>query len=122
MIHNAFSPNYVPQVDLSDIAKNRQIAERSTRNTQALGITANGHEGREPKRITEDKLPARQLECLQLIRISISQNGYPPSRKELAKIMGTQANNVQGFIEKLAKRGFIEHTPGVARGIKVLEA
>lgn len=122
MIYNAFSPNYVPQIDMSDVSKNRQISQRSTRNAQALGITANGHEGREPKRITEDKLPARQRECLQLIRVCISQNGYPPSRLELAKLMGTQANNVQEFVNKLAKRGFLEVTPGAHRSIKLLEA
>lgn len=122
MIHNAFSPHYVPQIDMSDVSKNRQISERSTRNAQALGITANGHEGREPKRITEDKLPARQRECLNHIRAYLKQHGYPPSRNELAEIMATQTNNVQEFVNKLAKRGFLEVTPGAHRSIKLLEA
>jgi repressor LexA len=70
----------------------------------------------------EAALTDRQAEILEAIRTHIAEEGRPPSQPELAKSLGlASTNGVFKHLMALAKKGAIELSPGVARGIRVLE-
>lgn len=71
----------------------------------------------------EPQLTARQAEILEVIRNHVAETGIPPSRPELAKMLGiASTNGVFKHLDALAKKGAIELVPNAARGIRVLEA
>ena len=68
-----------------------------------------------------DTLTARQAEILEIIRAYVAETGRPPSRPELAKMLGiASTNGVFKHLDALARKGAIELVPNAARGIKVL--
>ena len=67
-------------------------------------------------------LTARQTELLEIIRRHIADTGLPPSRPELARLLGiASTNGVFKHLDALARKGAIELIPGSARGIRVLQ-
>ncbi len=69
----------------------------------------------------ESPLTARQAEILEMIRTYVAETGMPPSRPELAKLLGiASTNGVFKHLDALARKGAIELIPNAARGIKVL--
>jgi repressor LexA len=71
----------------------------------------------------EAELTARQAEILQVIRDHIAEQGRPPSRPELARLLGVASTNgVFKHLAALERKGAIELAPGSARGIRVKEA
>jgi len=71
---------------------------------------------------TLPKLTSRQEEILQLVQDSISQNGAPPTRSEIAQQLGfASANAAEEHLKALAKKGYIELSPGTSRGIRLRE-
>ena len=70
----------------------------------------------------ENQLTARQAEILETIRGYVAETGRPPSRPELARLLGIASTNaVFKHLDALAKKGAIELTPNAARGIRVVE-
>ena len=70
----------------------------------------------------EPQLTARQAEILEVIRNHVAETGIPPSRPELAKLLGiASTNGVFKHLDALAKKGAIELVPNAARGIRVLD-
>src|SRR5258707_10929842 len=70
----------------------------------------------------ESQATGRQAEILEIIRSYVADNGRPPSRPELAKMLGiASTNGVFKHLDALAKKGAIELVPKAARGIRVLE-
>ena len=68
----------------------------------------------------ESQLTARQAEILEIIRNYIAETGRPPSRPELARMLGiASTNGVFKHLDALARKGAIELAPNAARGIKV---
>jgi len=66
------------------------------------------------------KLTARQEEILNLIRDSIENSGYPPTRAEIATELGFRsANAAEEHLRALARKGAIEMVPGASRGIRL---
>ena len=69
-----------------------------------------------------ESLTARQAEILQIIREFVAETGRPPSRPELAKLLGiSSTNGVFKHLDALAKKGAIELSPNAARGIRIIE-
>ena len=69
----------------------------------------------------ESPLTARQSEILEIIRNYVAETGRPPSRPELAKMLGiSSTNGVFKHLDALAKKGAIELVPNAARGIRVV--
>src|SRR6476659_7479246 len=67
-------------------------------------------------------LTARQAEILEAIRDYVAETGRPPSRPELARLLGiASTNGVFKHLDALAKKGAIELTPNAARGIRVTQ-
>ena len=68
-------------------------------------------------------LTARQSEILDAIRRYIAEEQRPPSRPELARLLGiASTNGVFKHLAALEKKGAIELTPGSARGIRLRQA
>lgn len=66
-------------------------------------------------------LTKRQSEILELIRDNITNTGMPPTRAEIARILGFRSPNAaEEHLKALAKKGVIEILPGTSRGIRLL--
>jgi len=69
-----------------------------------------------------EDLTARQSEILEAIRRYIAEERRPPSRPELARLLGiASTNGVFKHLAALEKKGAIELSPGSARGIRIRE-
>lgn len=67
-------------------------------------------------------LTSRQEQVLQLIKQYTEETGYPPTRAEIARILGFKsANAAEEHIKALARKGAIEIMPGASRGIRLVE-
>ncbi len=67
------------------------------------------------------KLTQRQSQVLELIRQIIDETGLPPTRAEIAELLGFKsANAAEDHIKALAKKGAIEVVAGASRGIRLL--
>lgn len=67
-------------------------------------------------------LTARQQEILDLIKSHIQETGYPPTRAEIAEILGFRsANAAEEHLKALARKGAIEMVAGASRGIRLPE-
>lgn len=68
----------------------------------------------------EAALTPRQAEILEVIRDHIAEHRRPPSQPELARALGlASTNGVFKHLAALEKKGAIELSPGLARGIRV---
>lgn len=69
------------------------------------------------------KLTARQEEILELVQSSIQETGVPPTRAEIAQRLGfASANAAEEHLRALAKKGYLELSPGTSRGIRLAQA
>lgn len=68
----------------------------------------------------ETTLTPRQAEILEVIQKHIADHHRPPSHPELARILGlASTNGVFKHLAALHRKGAIELSPGLARGIRV---
>ena len=68
-----------------------------------------------------ENLTDRQHQVLEHIREHIRRRGMPPSRSELAKSLGLAFGSAVNYhLRALARKGWIELTPGLDRGIRLL--
>ena len=68
-------------------------------------------------------LTDRQKEVLDAIRTHIARRGFPPSRQELADALGLSApGSVEGHLNALARKGWLELVHDTRRGIRLLNA
>jgi repressor LexA len=66
------------------------------------------------------KLTSRQAEILDFIKRCLEDNGYPPTRAEIAQELGFKSPNAaEEHLKALARKGAIEMTPGASRGIRI---
>jgi repressor LexA len=57
------------------------------------------------------------------VQDSIAENGAPPTRSEIAQRLGfASANAAEEHLKALAKKGYLELSPGTSRGIKIRES
>lgn len=67
------------------------------------------------------ELTKRQNEVLDVIKDQMAKTGMPPTRVELAKILGFRsANAAEEHLKALARKGAIEILSGTSRGIRIL--
>ena len=63
----------------------------------------------------------RQREVLQFLRRHLDERGYPPTVAEIARHFGMRSPNAAGqHLRLLAKKGLVEITPLVSRGIRLV--
>lgn len=61
------------------------------------------------------KLTPRQAEILAFIKRCLDDNGYPPTRAEIALELGFKSPNAaEEHLKALARKGAIEMTPGAS--------
>ncbi|WP_294834296.1 transcriptional repressor LexA [uncultured Gilliamella sp.] len=66
-------------------------------------------------------LTARQQQIYDLIKENIQTTGMPPTRAEIAQMLGFRsANAAEEHLKALAKKGAIEMIAGSSRGIRLL--
>ncbi|MDU1378964.1 MAG: DNA-binding protein [Klebsiella michiganensis] len=66
-------------------------------------------------------LPPRQQEVFDLLLAFTKKNGYPPTNRKLANLIGVRsANAIAEHIRALERKGFVSVARGVARGITVV--
>jgi len=69
-----------------------------------------------------DKLTPRQQEILDLIRASLEERGYPPTRAEIAEHFGFRSPNAaQEHLKALVRKGHITMQSDVSRGIQLMD-
>lgn len=67
-------------------------------------------------------LTMKQTEVLGFIKQFTAENGCSPTRAEIAKGLGWRsANSAELHLRALSKKGAIAITPGISRGIRVLD-
>ena len=68
------------------------------------------------------ELTKKQSLVLEKIKAFIKDNGFPPTRVELAKIMNYPSpNSITLHLEAIEKKGYITRIPKAARSIVVVE-
>ena len=74
-----------------------------------------------PSTVRASNLTERQAETLGAIRAHIDRWGMPPSRNELAKMLGLKFHSsVDAHLKALARKGWVELIPSMDRGIRLL--
>jgi repressor LexA len=69
------------------------------------------------------ELTPRQAEILQLIRDTIQETGFPPTRMEISRMLGfASPNAAEEHLRALERKGAIEILDGTARGLRLKEA
>ena len=72
--------------------------------------------------MTRDSLTARQSQILDLIRGYIADEGCPPTRAEIANILGFRSPNAaEDHLRALQRKGYIEIIAGSSRGIRLVD-
>jgi repressor LexA len=67
-------------------------------------------------------LTPRQAQILELIRRQLQQTGFPPTRAEIAAMLGFRSvNAAEEHLRALARKGAIELLRGTSRGIRLLQ-
>ena len=65
-------------------------------------------------------LTKRQSQILDMIKRSLRQHGYPPTRAEISAAFGFKSPNAaEEHLRALARKGCIEVVPGTSRGIRL---
>jgi len=65
-------------------------------------------------------LTARQQEILEFIRTFLEEEGFPPTRAEIAKALGFRsANAAEDHLKALERKGAVEILAGTSRGIRL---
>jgi len=67
-------------------------------------------------------VPDRRARVLNFIRDFISDNGYPPTVREIQKACGFAATApAQYQLSALEREGLIKRTPRISRGIRLVQ-
>ena len=67
-------------------------------------------------------LTEQQFKIFDVIKGHVNDYGYPPTRAEIAKIMGIKSvNAAESHIKALVKKGVLLKVPDSSRGLKLVE-
>ena len=67
-------------------------------------------------------LTEQQFKIFDVIKGHVNDYGYPPTRAEIAKIMGFKSvNAAESHIKALVKKGVLSKVPDSSRGLKLVE-
>lgn len=66
-----------------------------------------------------DNARTRRTTILTRVTESVSGRGFPPSLRELADATGVSPRQIAKDVHALVAAGALEHTPGIARSLKV---
>ena len=67
------------------------------------------------------KLTKRQQEIFDFIKRYSAKHGYPPTVRELSRMLGLRSTaTTQQHLQALARKGYLEHDPVKARALRVV--
>ncbi|MDH5545917.1 MAG: transcriptional repressor LexA [Gammaproteobacteria bacterium] len=67
-------------------------------------------------------LTDRQALILDVIKEYIEDTGFPPTRAEIAEILGFRSPNAaEDHLRALERKGYVEILPGASRGLRLIE-
>ena len=67
-------------------------------------------------------LTNQQFKVFEVIKAHLLNNGFPPTRAEIAEILDFKSvNAAESHIKALVKKGVIEKVPGSSRGIRLID-
>ena len=67
-----------------------------------------------------EPLTPRQAKILQVVKATIEESGYPPTRAEICRVMGfSSPNAAEKHLRTLERKGAIEMLAGASRGIRL---
>lgn len=67
-------------------------------------------------------LTEQQSAILAFVREFSAQHGYPPTVREIGAAIGSQSPaTTQRYLGKLERAGRIHRTPGISRGLRIVE-
>lgn len=70
-----------------------------------------------------EHLSARQRAVLAYLIAFLAEKGYPPTNKEVADNFGWRSiNSAVNHLHGLQRKGWIDITPNVARGLRIIKA
>lgn len=69
----------------------------------------------------DDRADEQADATIDCIRDALADRGYPPSVKELAACLGVAIGTAHARLQDLETRGLIVKTPGIPRGIRIVE-
>lgn len=69
-----------------------------------------------------EELSRREREILDCIKTSIHEQGYPPSVREIGKLVGLRSSStVHGYLNSLEEKGYIRRNPSTPRAIEITD-
>lgn len=78
-------------------------------------------ERRKPGRKPSSGITEHQQRTLGVIRLFMSERGFPPTVAEIAETLGIATTSVYEQVNQLVRKGYLERQPGKARGLSVTE-
>ena len=72
--------------------------------------------------VSKKKMPPRRQHILEFVQQFYSQNGIPPTVRDIQKACEISSTSVVDYnLEKLSQAGYLNRRPDVARGIEILD-
>lgn len=69
------------------------------------------------------QLTGRQVQVFEVLKRAMSQNGYPPTVREIADAVGLSSpSSVKHQLDALEKKGYIRRTPGLPRALEIIDS
>ena len=71
----------------------------------------------------EKRLTEKQKKILDLINREVREKGYPPSVREICRVVGFKSTSTaHAHLQKLENLGYLKKSPATPRGLKVVDA
>ncbi len=70
-----------------------------------------------------DRVSAKAKRVLEFVRTFTALNEYPPTVREIGNALNIASTNTVAYhLNQLEAAGLIERTPGLARGLKIMQS
>lgn len=97
----------------------RPRAGRPTNHSVAVSVAAAEHSTEEATRAAADLTP-RQRQILRVIREAVRRQGYPPTIRELASVVGVAStSSIAHQLRQLEAKGYLRRVPDRPRALEV---
>lgn len=68
-----------------------------------------------------EELKGTRLRVLDMIRDFIATKGYPPTVRDIVRVLSLSSNSVAVYhLTQLSQKGYIQRSPKIARSIRIL--
>lgn len=74
-----------------------------------------------PRAVDSGVLTVRQLRILEVIEDYWANQGYAPTLRDVARLVGCAYSSVAYQVGELEAAGRVKHTPGIPRSLRVVQ-